>query len=239
MNCPVCDREIVDPQATVCPYCIAPLPTPPPMPTPPTDNVFGRFDQPASTSVFGGQPPPPPDQQPEVSPFGPPPEEPSRVKKVGRAGMGIGLRIGIVVVVLAAGGFTQVYRSITGAGDFTTIEDVEVGECFNLFDEASAADEIVEIGSADVLPCTDEHDYELIAIANFLGVDTYSDSLFDTGWDNCLVLAESYLDFETIPDELSLDVLIPTSAAFGAGERGYRCYVFLEGQTPMTNSWRK
>lgn len=239
MNCPVCGREIVDLQATVCPYCIAPLSTPPPMPAPPTDNVFGGFEQPETTSVFGGQPQPPVgDQPPEVNPFGPPPEEPSRVKKVGRAGMGIGLRVGIVVVLLAAGGFTQVYRSITGAGDFRTIEDVLVGECFNLFDEAED-DEIVEIGSADVLPCAEEHDYELIAKADFIGVDQYSDSLFDTGWDNCLVLAEGYLDFETIPDELSLDVLIPTSASFQDGDRGYLCYVFLDGLTPMTTSWRK
>ena len=237
MTCPKCEREIVDSLATVCPHCLAKLPTPPPLPS--AGGVFGGFDQKSSsTSVFGGFEEPAPNEVPGHEPFGPPAAEPSVGKKLAFGGLGIGLRIVVaVVVIFGVGIFSQVYRSVTGAGDYTSIEDLTVGQCFDLFEESSS--EIIEVGAADVLPCNEPHDFEMVATGDFIGQQAYSDSLFDTGLDRCFVLAESYLNLEQIPEELFLDVLIPTEEGWSAGDRSYLCYVYLDNGLPMNQSWSK
>ncbi len=237
MTCPTCEKRIADSLATVCPHCLAKLPTPLPLSS--SGGVFGGFDQqPDGGNVFGGL-----DPQTEVDPaahepFGPPPTEPSVGRKVAFGGLGIGLRIVIAVVaIFGLGLVSQVYRSVTGAGDYTSIEDLQVGQCFDLFDESG--DEVVEVGAADVLPCNEPHVFEMVATGDFIGQQAYSETLFDTGLDRCFVLAESYLDLERIPEELFLDVLIPTESGWSSGDRAYLCYVYLDNGLSMNESWSK
>ena len=236
MTCPKCERDIADSLASVCPHCLAKLPIPP---LPSDGGVFGGFDQkPASGSVFGGFEQPAPYQVPSHEPFGPPASEPSAAKKLAFGGVGIGLRIVIAVVAIFGVGFvSQAYRSLTGAGDYTSIDELTVGQCFNLFEESST--EVIEVGAADVLPCDEPHDFEMVATGDFIGEQGYSESLFDTGLDRCFVLAESYLNIGQIPDELFLDVLIPTEQGWSAGDRSYLCYVYLDNGQPMNQSWSK
>lgn len=237
MTCPKCERDIADSLATVCPHCLARLPTSPPLPS--AGGVFGGFDQkPASGNVFGGFDEPAPYEVPEHEPFGPAVSEPSVGKKLAFGGLGIGLRIVIALVaIFGVGLVSQVYRSVTGAGDYTSIDDLTVGQCFNLFDEAST--EIIEVGAADVLPCNGPHEFEMVAAGDFIGQQGYSDTLFDTGLDRCFVLAELYLDLELIPEELFLDVLIPTEDGWSTGDRRYLCYVYLDNGLSMNQSWSK
>lgn len=238
MTCPRCEREIVDLLATVCPHCLAKLPTPPPLPGTP-GGVFGGFEQrPATNSVFGGFENNVDTGPPIHEPFGTAPQEPSIGKKLTFGGLGIGLRIGIAVLAMfGVGIFAQAYRSLTGAGDYTTIEELQVGQCYNLFEDTNA--EIFEVGAADVLSCEEPHQFEMVAKANFVGEQPYSDALFDIGLDRCFVLSESYLDLEAIPEELFLDVLIPTEEGWSSGDRGYLCYVYLENGPSMNQSWAK
>lgn len=175
-------------------------------------------------------------EPPRHEPFGAAPQGPSVGRKLSLGGLGIGLRIGIALIaVFGVGMFNQAYRSLTGAGDYTTIEELQVGQCYNLFDDTSA--EVFEVGAADVLPCEEPHQFEMVAKVNFVGEQPYSDSLFDIGLDRCFVLSESYLDLEAIPEELFLDVLIPTEEGWSAGDRGYLCYVYLENGLSMNQSW--
>ncbi len=89
-----------------------------------------------------------------------------------------------LVVIFGVGIVSQVYRSVTGAGDYTSIDELTVGQCFDLFEESSS--EIIEVGAADVLPCNEPHDFEMVATGDFIGQQAYSETLFDTGLDRCL-----------------------------------------------------
>lgn len=78
----------------------------------------------------------------------------------------------------------------------------------------------LRVGAADVLPCDEPHQ-------------------FDIGLDRCFVVSGSYLDLERMPEELFLDVLIPTEAGRSSGDGADLCYVYLESGLSMNQSWAK
>ena len=172
----------------------------------------------------------------QVNPFGEAPPEPSRAKKAGRGGAGLLLRFLIPILILGGAYLPRLYRSLVGSGDYTQVDELAIGDCFDLFD-SSEDGESIEIEGADVLDCTLDHTFQIVGTDQFVGVAEYSDDLFETAWNECEEISAFALDLDAIPDELFLSTIIPTSASWSDGDREYLCYVHLEEESPMTRSW--
>ena len=172
----------------------------------------------------------------QVNPFGEAPPEPSRAKKAGRGGAGLLLRFLIPILILGGAYIPRLYRSLIGSGDYTQVDELAIGDCFDLFD-SSENGESIEIEGADVLDCTVDHTFQIVGKDQFVGVTEYSDDLFETAWNDCAGIVSSVVDLDAIPEALLLDTFIPTNASWSDGDRGYLCYVYLEDESPMTRSW--
>jgi hypothetical protein len=179
----------------------------------------------------GYTPPPPAGPQGELAQTGPmgytPPPAPP-VKKTNWLGIGILLLIvaGIIIAFI-------LFRDRLGGA----VEDLTVGDCF---DEPSLMTDIKEVQHQ---PCNSPHDGEVIAsLVNPAGPDEaypVVSGFEDYVVQNCVPIFQSYTgrDYDT-DTELGLSWLQPTLSSWGAGDRGFTCYVKKLDGNKMSGSVR-
>jgi hypothetical protein len=144
---------------------------------------------------------------------------------------GLGLRIGIIALVLIVGFVVRQYFA-RNAGDLA------VGDCF---DEPTGTSETVE----NVQPhaCTDLHDAEVIFVGNYEPASaTYpTDPEFETFiLDRCTGAFNVYtgLDYTTAQD-LEYAAFTPTSDGWSSGNKKVTCYVVKVDKTKFNASIKK
>ena len=146
--------------------------------------------------------------------------------------------IPIVAIVVLVGILSTARRdeggAITDAGT-VDINDVRVGDCFDLAAEAEQ-----EITQVDGKPCTEPHEYEMFHIATWTGSDEYpSDSDQEQ-----LIIAECFPAFESYVGrsyEESVYYIFwtaPTQGAWDDGDRIFQCALYEEGNPQLTASVR-
>lgn len=111
--------------------------------------------------------------------------------------------------------------------------DLAVGACF---DEPSASTDISTVTRHD---CTEAHDAEVIAVAEYGDSSGYPTDAAIHAFVNetCVPVFNTYVgeDYQTNPD-LSINYFYPDSDGWDSGDRTVTCYVVRDDATPMTQS---
>jgi hypothetical protein len=110
---------------------------------------------------------------------------------------------------------------INKSGDLTAA-DLRVGDCFDLKDPSAE-----EIDKVNALPCGQEHEYELFFTGSMPTGDYPADPAFESYVEtNCVPAFEAYLGRSYQTSEYDFFWLVPTSAAWGDGDRSIQCAAF-------------
>ena len=134
-----------------------------------------------------------------------------------------------VLVLLVAGGIGGLIfnasRSSTGEivkqGDLTAV-DLRVGDCFDLKDPSADL-----IDQVTALPCTAEHEYEMIFTGSLPEGGYPSDDTFTAFLtDHCVPAFGTYIGKAYADSELDIFWLTPTSDAWGDGDRSIQCAAY-------------
>jgi hypothetical protein len=145
--------------------------------------------------------------------------------------------IPVVVIALAVGYFTTARRDDGGAlstSGTVTLEDLRVGDCFSFKSDAT------EINDVEGLPCSEPHESEVYAIANYSGaVYPESDAQLDQAiGDVCLPPFESYVGRSYEESVLFITAITPTEESWNDGNRQFICHLFEADDELLTESQR-
>ena len=179
-----------DPGATTCVQCGLERGADPASAAPATDPVTGR----------------PLSVEPQWMPA-PPPERPTWLTLVQRFWF-----IGLIVIVAAVGWYLSARRDDSGqianSGNME-VQELRVGDCFDLQDEAAA-----EISEVEAKPCTQAHKYELIHAATMPESEYPSDDAFDAFSEaECIPAFNAYTGIDWNASVLQMLPLTPTEEA--------------------------
>ena len=141
----------------------------------------------------------------------------------------------VVVIVLVVGYLASARRDDGGAitaGGTLSIEDLQVGDCFNF------ADDDDEISQVDAQPCTEAHSHQLFHIATWTASDTFPtvEQMDDFIFDQCMPAFESFVGEPYETSALFFDYFSPTSAGWDAGDRVFQCALYDPEDTTLTSS---
>jgi hypothetical protein len=223
------------------PNPIAPLPPSAQPPTPqPSAGTRPNWAAPASSATAGAPPPPagyPAPAQPTSS--APPPPgtwsgapiaqaETSPRRRAARLPM----RLIVIVAIVAIGGavswFTNAGRDSSGqinhAGDLAAT-DLQVGDCYDLPGNASAADPSAAIDKVRAIPCTEPHHYEVFFSGSMPDSGTYpTQADFQAYVDTqCAAAFQSYVGTPVDQTSLAIYWFYPDQAAWGQSDRSVQC----------------
>lgn len=147
--------------------------------------------------------------------------------------------IPVILVVLAAGYFTQARRGddggITDSGTLQ-VTDLRVGDCFELTEET--ADEISEV---DARPCTQAHAYEMFHIVTLAGADDAyptEDAWFTFFLEECVSAFDGYVGLAYEDSLLEFAPFKPTEEAWDDGDRILQCALVDPSNAELTESLR-
>jgi len=143
--------------------------------------------------------------------------------------------VGVVVVIAVAGILFNAKRDDSGqlsGGGNLQIQDLRIGDCFNLKDETADT-----IGEVDAMPCGQAHRYELYHEANMSEGDYPAEAqLAAYAEQECVGAFLSYVG--NIYENSTLEVLYftPTSDAWRSGDRSVQCAAYDPANASITGS---
>ena len=115
--------------------------------------------------------------------------------------------------------------------DYKLRVDLRVGDCYNL--ESDRIEDVKEV------PCTTEHEYEVIYVGamsegSYPTIDGFVDYLVQY----CDPAFADYIGKAVDDSDLDYDWLLPTQDAWRSGDRTVRCAAYEPGTTSLTRSLR-
>ena len=136
--------------------------------------------------------------------------------------------IAAVLVVLAAG--VAIVVALTSSDDGTAIVDLEAGDCFDLPDDATEADELVTV---DVIDCATPHLAEVVSIGS---LDT--DGSPYPADDELFARVEAACRTERVveSDAFGLLPIAPTPELWDSFDGWFVCVAIPYGGVPVTGS---
>jgi hypothetical protein len=143
--------------------------------------------------------------------------------------------VGVVLVIAVVGVVLNARRDDNGhisTGGNLQIQDLRIGDCFNLKDEG--ADSVSDV---DAKPCADAHHYELYHVASMsAGSYPANDQLSGFAEHECVAAFATYIG--TTYEESALEVLYftPTSDAWDSGDRSVQCAAYDPSDQALTGS---
>ena len=152
------------------------------------------------------------------------------------------LRYSWIVAIVVVGGYAligylgQARRDASGtitSGGSVRLAELQVGDCF----DAPATGEITEVTGR---PCTNEHQFELFAIAQDTADSTYPD---DATMGTFLASAcgstfETYVGSSYQASSLGILPVTPTEDGWSHGDRTFFCAAYDPAQDRLTGSLR-
>jgi Septum formation len=167
---------------------------------------------------------------PPWPPWPPPPAQPNRRPVVlaaviaAAAGLVVGAVIGAAVMFFVGSlGVFGPDELTRGPGGKLPLFDLAVGQCANgeITDGSS-------FGSDATVPCSQSHDFEVYASASPPGVEQavgYPDprDLAALAGDHCLLALEAFVGSDYDDSDLDYTAIIPSRAAWEAGDRTVLC----------------
>jgi hypothetical protein len=143
--------------------------------------------------------------------------------------------VGVVVVVAAVGAVLSAHRNDAGAistGGTLQVQDLRIGACFNLKDEA--ADSVSDV---DAKPCTEAHRYELYHVANMSEGDYPSDDQLSAFVEQeCVGAFATYVGLSYDTSTLDVVYFTPSSDAWKSGDRSVQCAAYDPGDTAVVGT---
>jgi hypothetical protein len=143
--------------------------------------------------------------------------------------------VGVVVAIAVVGLWLNARRDDSGqisTGGTLQIQDLRIGDCFNLKDET--ADSVSDV---DAKPCAEAHRYELYHVASMSG-GSYPAGAQLSGFaeQECGAAFATYVG--TTYDQSSLEVLYftPTNDAWDDGDRSVQCAAYDPVNPSLTGS---
>ena len=122
--------------------------------------------------------------------------------------------------------------SLTSAGN-VGVDDLRAGDCFNSSDEE-------EISDVDGVPCTQAHEWEVFALANWEGDGAFPpDSQLEAIFFE--ICEPSFAAYVGVPWETSAiygSMISPSEDSWGAGDREFICVLYDPEDTQLTESLR-
>jgi hypothetical protein len=123
--------------------------------------------------------------------------------------------------------------SITSGGTLSVTE-LRAGDCFDL-----SAGQNEEFSSVDAKPCTEPHEFEIYhtitSDASTFPNSTDDEALFV---GQCMPAFQDYVGRTYEGSALWSTLFGPTQSSWDAGDRGYSCVLYQQGERPMTGSMR-
>jgi Septum formation len=120
---------------------------------------------------------------------------------------------------------------ITKSGDLIASE-LRVGDCFDLKDPT--ADEVEDVTA---VPCTAEHEYEVLFVGSFPSGDYPPETTFETYvGNNCRPAFDAYIGKALAESELDIFWFYPTDDAWRSGDRSVQCAAFHPANNRLTES---
>ena len=144
--------------------------------------------------------------------------------------------IPVLALVLVGGYLFSARRgddgSLASAGN-VGVDDLRAGDCFNSSDED-------EISDVDGVPCTQAHEWEVFALANWEGDGTFPpDSQLEAIFFE--ICEPSFAAYVGVPWETSAiygSMISPSEDSWGAGDREFICVLYDPDDTQLTESLR-
>lgn len=117
-------------------------------------------------------------------------------------------RLVILLIVLAA---------CAPAGE--SVFSLEIGHCFDTGDE-------VEVGRVDIKPCSEPHEFEVMAATDLSTVAGFDDAELSRRTEAfCVEVFPDYVGIAYEESVLELTYLIPTDATWADGDREGTCII--------------
>lgn len=139
-----------------------------------------------------------------------------------------------LVVVVAVGYLTSARRDGGGAlvaAGSVPVDDLQAGDCFNGGEE----DEISEV---DGVPCSDEHEYEVFALATYEGDGSFPTEadLEPIFFEVCEPSFEPYVGAPWEVSEIQGSMISPSDESWSAGDRSFICILYDLQDATLTES---
>lgn len=136
---------------------------------------------------------------------------------------------GAVLLVVAVG--VAVVAALTSSGDGTSIVELDVGDCFDLPENASAADQLQFV---DVVDCTTPHLAEVVSG----GVLNTDDAPYPDGDDELFDMVERACRVAGVveSDAFGLLPIAPTPELWASFDGRFLCVAIPFGGAPVTGS---
>ena len=142
-----------------------------------------------------------------------------------------------VLAVALVGGYLVSARrgddgSLTSAGN-VGVDDLRAGDCFNSGDES-------EISDVDGVPCTQAHEYEVFALANWQGDGTFppDSQLEEIFFEICEPSFTAYVGEPWETSAIFGSMISPSEESWGAGDREFICVLYDPDDTQLIESLR-
>lgn len=148
---------------------------------------------------------------------------------------------GVIALLVVGGSILFAARrddsgDITGAGTLD-VQDLRVGDCFDLEDERS--EETTEVSTVRAIPCDEAHVYEMYFAGEYPEgeLPTAADEPY-SAWeeDSCVGSFESYVGLDFDSSKWYFSSLTPTDESWAAGDRLLQCFLHNFEESPVTGS---
>jgi ribosomal protein L40E len=148
---------------------------------------------------------------------------------------------GVVALLVLGGSILFAARrddsgEITGAGTLS-VQDLQVGDCFDLEDERTA--DTTEVSTVRAIPCDQPHTYEMYFAGDYPAgeLPTAPDEPYSE-WEegSCVGSFESYVGIDFDSSRWYFSSLTPTDESWDAGDRLLQCFLHNLEETAVTGS---
>lgn len=143
--------------------------------------------------------------------------------------------VGVVIAIAVVGVVLNARRDDSGqiaAGGNLQIQDLRIGDCFNLKDEA--ADSVSDV---DAKPCGESHKYELYHVAS-MGEGDYpsDDQLSGFAEQECVGAFTDYVGTTYETSALDVVYFTPSRDAWDGGDRSVQCAAYDPNNAAMVGT---
>jgi hypothetical protein len=133
--------------------------------------------------------------------------------------------VGVVIVIALVGVALNARRDDSGqisTGGNLQIQDLRIGDCFNLKDED--ADSVSDV---DAKPCAETHRYELYHATSMPEGDYPSDAALSSfAEEECVGAFQAYIGLPPQDSALRVTYFTPSSDAWDDGDRSVQCAAY-------------